>query len=60
MERAIYIVGAVLGSLYTITLLPSYGTDGLVDRSFTACVMLLSGLCLLGIFRPLLPSKRND
>lgn len=52
MERAIYIVGAVLGSLFAMTLLPSYETDTYIDRAFTGCVVFATVACVGGLILP--------
>lgn len=60
MERAIYIVGAVLGSLYSLTLMPSYETDDFIDRAFTGCVMFATILCIGAVIFRLLPTPDED
>lgn len=60
MERALYVVGAIVGSLYTLPLLSTFETDSTLARAFTGCVIIGTILCFGELIRPFLPSAGDD
>jgi len=57
MERALYILGAALGSVLLIINIPYYETDGVLNRTLTAIILFVTLGCIASLAMPHLKAR---